>query len=111
MTALERKEIRTGNKKRGKIFMPDIKNIISNIKVKEQGNNFITISCDLYLTNPKDTLDFAFCEEWEQKYVAVSPVMEENRRDSGKSGDIKYYNAFKQSGDSSIYEPYFQDTL
>ncbi len=106
MTALERKEIREGNKKRGKIFMPDIKNIVSNIKVKEQTTNSITISCDLYLANPEDIINLAFCEEWEQKYIAISPITKEARRTSGTSGEKKYYISFKQNNDSTIYEPF-----
>jgi hypothetical protein len=92
--------------KRGKIFMPDIKNCFSNILIKEQGNSSITIECDMYLTSKGDTVDVAFCEEWEQQYLTVSPITAGSRKQSVISGDRKYFANFKQGGDTEVFKPF-----
>lgn len=109
MTALERKEIKEGEKKRGMIFMPDLKNIISDIKVKEETNSSITIECDLFLPNKSDTIELAFCEPWMQEYIAVRPIEDQSlarKSISSISGERKYFVGFKSSGDTTVYTPF-----
>jgi hypothetical protein len=106
MTALERKNIREGGEKRGIVFMPDIKNIISNIKVKSLTNNSITITCDLYLNKKDEVVEFALCEDIKQEYITISPIEYDQRKTSSISGDRKYYIDFKQLTDVDIYTPF-----
>ncbi len=104
LTIEERKEKSEAKSK--KIFIPDVKNIVSNIKVKELSNNSITVSCDTYMSNLEEILSFAFCEEWQQEYTAVAPITKEARKQSSTSGERKYFTGFKQNSDTNIYTPF-----
>ncbi len=104
LTIEERKE--KSETQRKKIFIPDIKNVVSNIKVKEFSTNSITILSETYLNNSEDIVSFAFCEEWQQEYMAVAPVTKEMRKQSSTSGEKKYFTGFKQNSDTTIYTPF-----
>lgn len=87
-------------KKRGLVFIPDTKNSISNIRVKEVTSNSIVINCDIYMNSKGDYISLAFCEEHEQKFIAISPI--QNISTSG-TGEKKYYSGYKMGSDSHVY--------
>lgn len=87
-------------KKRGLIFIPDTKNSVSNIKVKEVTTNSILISCDIFMSSKGDFISLAFCEEHEQKFIAIAPI---SNPSISSAGDKKYYSGYKPGSDSHIY--------
>ncbi len=94
-----------GEERRGTIFIPDIVNTISAIKVKEINSCSILIICDLFMNSESEIIELAFCEEYEQKFIAIAPITKDNRKVSSTSGDRKYYQAFKKNEGVEIYKP------
>ncbi len=92
----------------GSVFMPDAKNAFSNIKVKEITPSYIIIECDLFLLSEKDIIQLAFCDEYNQLFIAVAPITKENRKQSSTSGEssYKYFADYKAVKDSTVYKPF-----
>ena len=96
----------TVEKKPGIIFMPDLKNNFSDIRVKNKTCDSIDIECDIYLANKSEIIQLAFCESWMQQYISVAPIIEETRRISTISKDKIYYTGFKTGGDTTVFTPF-----
>ncbi len=101
------KEVKEGEaivESRGLTFLPDSKNIFSNVIVKEQSENSITVNCDLFIEKKEALLQVAFCDFKNQNYVIVAPI--DVKKKLSSIGDRKYYTGFKKVGDSTIYTPF-----
>ncbi len=93
--------------KEGIIFIPDVFNNLSNVFVKELKNTEFKITSDILLENKETTvLQYAFCENESQLFIACSPIDKKNR-DVSSIGDSPYFKGYKPNlEDTTVFKPF-----